>query len=66
MRRNVARFVEHCAVCQMYKSNAQPAGLYMPLPIPDSIWEELNIDFVLGLPRTKQGWDSIMVLVDRF
>jgi hypothetical protein len=66
MRRDVERFVARCATCQKAKSRLNPHGLYMPLPAPSVPWQDISMDFVLGLPRTKKGRDSIFVVVDRF
>jgi hypothetical protein len=32
---------------------------------PEWKWEEIGMDFIVGLPRTQAGYDSIWVIVDR-
>ncbi|KAL4289932.1 hypothetical protein GQ457_14G015340 [Hibiscus cannabinus] len=60
------RYCERCVTCKKAKSKVQPHGTYLPLPIPDSPWTDISIDFVLGLPRTRNGRDSVFFVVERF
>ena len=65
IRRDVQKFVAACDVCQRNKSLAlSPAGLLQPLPIPNAVWEDISMDFILGLPRSG-SYDTIFVVVDR-
>jgi hypothetical protein len=66
MKADIARFVAHCDTCQRIKAEHQkPARLLQPLPILVWKWDEIGMDFVVGLPRTQKGHDSIWVVVDR-
>src|SRR6266508_1227300 len=66
MRRDVERYLSRYTTCQKAKSRLNPHGLYMPLPVPSVPWEDILMDFVLGLPRTKRGRDSVFLVVDSF
>jgi hypothetical protein len=66
MKRDVAEYVALCDTCQRVKAEHQrPAGLLQPLQVPEWKWEEITMDFIVGLPRTQSGYDSIWVIVDR-
>ena len=66
MREAVEAFVSSCISCQRNKSsNKRPFGLLTPLPIPDSRWHTVTMDFIMDLPKSSSGNDAIMVLVDK-
>jgi IS30 family transposase len=59
-------YVALCDTCQRVKAEHQrPAGLLQPIKIPEWKWEEIGMDFIVGLSRTQAGYDSIWVIVDR-
>jgi hypothetical protein len=58
LKKNVASHVALCDICQRVKAEHQrPAGLLHPLKIPKWKWEEIGMDFIVGLPRTSTGYD---------
>jgi hypothetical protein len=66
MKRDVERVCSRCVTCRQAKSRVLPHGLYTPLPVPSAPWVDISMNFVLGLPRSRTGRDSIFVVVDRF
>jgi hypothetical protein len=62
MKKDVSAHVALCDVCQRVKAEYQRlAGLLQPLKVPEWKWEEIGMDFIVGLPRTRDGYDSIWV-----
>lgn len=65
MRRTVEEVVAACDICQRHKSdNAPSPGLLQPLPIPTTVWSDISMDFIEGLPHSH-GKSVIFVVVDR-
>ncbi|GKC05622.1 RNA-directed DNA polymerase [Tanacetum coccineum] len=65
MERDVNRLLKRCRTCPIAKPHSSNAGLYTPLSVPVALWEDVSLDFVLGLPRTQRAKDSVMVVVDQ-
>jgi hypothetical protein len=66
MKREIARYVSECDTCQRIKaSHLKSAGALQPLSIPLWKWDDINMDFIEGLPSTSRHHDSIWVIVDR-
>ncbi|WVZ83375.1 hypothetical protein U9M48_030533 [Paspalum notatum var. saurae] len=66
MKREIAKYVSECDVCQKVKADhLKPAGMLQPLAVPAWKWEDVHMDFIVGLPRTQKGYDSIWVIIDR-
>jgi hypothetical protein len=67
MKREIARYVSKCDTCRKVKANnMKPGVLLQPLNILDGKWDDISIDFNVGLPMTARRFDSIWVIMDRF
>lgn len=64
--RQVTKYVTACDICQRNKYETKsPAGLLQLLPIPERVWEDINLDFISGLLRSD-SIDCVLVVVDCF
>ncbi|GJS97789.1 putative reverse transcriptase domain-containing protein [Tanacetum coccineum] len=43
----------------------RPSGLLVQPEIPQWKWDNITMDFVMKLPKSSQGYDTIWVIVDR-
>lgn len=65
MKKHIQDFIKSCDICQRHKYLAtSPYGLLQPLPIPNKVWSDISMDFIMGLPKSR-GYKAILVIVDR-
>ena len=66
MKKEITTYVAKCDICSRVKADhLKPARLLQPLSILGWKWEEISMDFIIGLPLTQKRFDSIWVIVDR-
>ena len=60
MKQDITKYISECDTCGRVKADHMcTLGFLQPLPIPVWKWEDISMDFVVGLPRTAKGYDSI-------
>jgi hypothetical protein len=66
MKKQVHQFMQTCQVCLQAKpATALYPGKLQPLPTPTEAWETISLDFIEGLPRSRNS-NCILVVVDKF
>jgi hypothetical protein len=66
MKHETARFVSECDTCRKVKADyMKPGGLLQPLSIPEWKWDDISMDFIVGLMLTVCKFESIWVIMDR-
>jgi hypothetical protein len=66
MKREIAKYVAECDTCQRIKaSHLKSVGALQPRSIPSWKWDDISMDFIVGLPNTSRHHDSIWVIVDQ-
>ena len=64
MKKEILSYVTRCLSCQRIKAKRiKYPGKLQPNDIPQMKWENIPMDFVIGLPKSK-GYDSIFVVID--
>ena len=65
MRTTVVTYVSNCYICKRTKApRDREHGLLQPLPIPQKRWQDISMDFIVGL-SLSEGHNVVWVVVDR-
>ncbi|GJU85024.1 reverse transcriptase domain-containing protein [Tanacetum coccineum] len=66
MKADIATYVRKCLTCSKVKAEHQrPSGLLVQPEIPQWKWDNITMGFIIKLPKSSQGYDTIWVIVDR-
>ena len=67
LRRSVQDYIRGCVPCQHNKRRTHKLyGQLRAVEVPARRWQHVNMDFIVALPMTKSGYDSIFVVIDRY
>jgi hypothetical protein len=66
MKHKIARYVYDCNTYRKVKADfMKPRGMLQPLSIPEWMWDDISMDFIVGLSLAARKYDSIWVIVDQ-
>src|SRR5579859_4893743 len=66
MHKDIRKHVKECDACQQTKASTQPPiGELQPMPIPSRPWQSVGMDYLMPIPKSKNGHNAILIVVDR-
>jgi hypothetical protein len=66
MKRDINEYVAQCPSCLLVKAEHQrPAREHQPLDVPMCKWDQIAMNFVVGLLKAPSRQDAIWVIIDR-
>ncbi|GKC63872.1 putative reverse transcriptase domain-containing protein [Tanacetum coccineum] len=66
MKPDISTYISKCLTCAKVKAKHQrPSGLLVQPKIPQWKWDNITMDFIMKLPKSPQGYDTVWVIVDR-
>ena len=66
MKKDALEFTKQCLVCQKVKAKrVKILGKLQPLDIPQMKWKCISMDFIMGIPKVSEKFDSIFVVIDK-
>ena len=72
LTQKVDNYIKTCVICAWGKPMRQkPYGMLQPLPIPNRLWQDIAMDFIVKLTLSKDSlkpgnpeYNSIWVVID--
>nr|GEY81881.1 putative reverse transcriptase domain-containing protein [Tanacetum cinerariifolium] len=66
MKADITTYVRKCLTYAKVKAEHQrPSRLLVQPEIPQWKWDNITMDFITKLPKSSQGYDPILVIIDR-
>nr|GEY05753.1 reverse transcriptase domain-containing protein [Tanacetum cinerariifolium] len=66
MKADIATYVRKCLTCAKVTAEHQKSSSLLVQPeIPQWKWDNITMDFIMKLPKSSQGYDTIWVIFDR-
>ena len=70
MQKNIQKYVGSCNICQRIKMLCHHLYSFLAsLPVPDRLWQEITMNFIVGLPPSKHKgnvYNSILMIMDQY
>ena len=67
LSRRLREYIRHCHHCQIYQTRRhKPYGALRPIPTPSIPFNVICIDFILALPMSRMGYDTLLSATCKF